>query len=263
MTSTNLSVKTGNAKNWPRLRRMGHAVLDRLYPPVCLHCGAHIDVPDGLCARCWVGLRPITRPFCPVLGLPFETDIGPDVHSAEAIADPPPFRRSRSALIYGDVARSIVSHLKFGDRTELARFCARLMVNAGADLFENDAFLAPVPLHRQRQWQRRYNQSALLASALAAETGLGFNPLLVQRRRRTRQQVGLNADQRQRNVQGAFVAHPDFLNLARGRRIIIVDDVITTGSTVKAVTHALKRAGADQIDVISFARVVAGMDDYI
>lgn len=245
------------------LRAWGARLLDRLYPPVCLHCGAHIDQPDGLCPACWRALRPITRPYCPVLGLPFEVDLGPDVKSAEAIADPPPFGRARSAVIYGDVARSIVTRLKFGDQTDLARFCARLMINAGADLIEGEPLLVPVPLHRWRQWQRRFNQSALLARAIADETGLDSDPLLVTRQRRTKQQLGLSASQRQRNVQGAFAAHPDFLARTKGRRLLIVDDVMTTGSTVKAVTHALKRAGAEQVDVISFARVVTGADGHI
>ena len=114
-----------------------------------------------------------------------------------------------------------------------------------------------MPLHKSRQLTRRYNQSAELARALARITGLSVDPLLVSRTRRTRQQVGLSADARQRNVAGAFAARPDALERLRGRPVVIVDDVMTTGATVKAVTRALQRAGIDNVDVITFARVTA------
>lgn len=240
------------------LRRIGGALLDQLYPPACLNCDTAIASADALCPGCFAQLRPITAPLCPRLGLPFEVASGPDTVSAEAIADPPPFDRARSAVVYNEIARRLVSRLKYGDRPELARFCARLMAAAGHELWADGPVLVPVPLHRFRQLERRYNQSAELARALARITGLRADPLLVSRVRRTRQQVGLSAGARQRNVAGAFAARPDALARLAGRRVVIVDDVITTGSTVKAVTRALHRAGVRQIDVVSFARVVTG-----
>lgn len=242
------------------LRRLGAAVLDQLYPPLCLYCESAVATADALCGACFAKLRPITAPYCPVLGIPFEVSLGPDALSAEAIADPPPFGRARSVVLYNDVARKLVSRLKYGDRPELARFCARLMASAGHELWEGDPVLVPVPLHRTRQFERRYNQSAELARALGRVTGLKADPLLVARTRRTTQQVGLSADARTRNVAGAFTARPDLIERLRGRRVVIVDDVVTTGSTVKAVTRALNRAGADQVDVISFARVTVAGD---
>lgn len=241
-------------------RWLGTSLLDLVFPPVCLQCDAPTSMPDVLCAACFRNLRPITAPLCPVMGLPFEVSIGPDVLSAEALADPPPFGRARAAVIYNEVARTLVSRLKYGDRPELARFCARLMAGAGQDLWPGDPLLVPVPLHPARQRERRYNQSAELAHALAKLTGLPVDPLLVRRIRRTRQQVGLSGDGRQRNVAGAFAVHPDMLRRLRGRRIIVVDDVYTTGATTKAVTRALLKAGAGSVDVVSFARVVAGAD---
>ena len=159
-------------------------------------------------------------------------------------------------MVYNDIARRLVSRLKYGDRPELARFCARLMASAGHELWGADAVLVPVPLHRTRQFSRRYNQSTELARALSRLTGIPSDPALVVRKKKTRQQVGLSGDARQRNVAGAFVAHPGFAARLKGRRAIIVDDVMTTGATVKAVTRALKAGGAERIDVISFARVV-------
>lgn len=240
------------------LRRGAVAVLDQLYPPLCLHCDAAVATADALCARCFAQLRPISAPCCPVLGLPFEIPLGPEARSAEAIADPPPFRRARSAVLYNEVARKLVARLKYGDRPELARFCARLMARAGRELWDDAPVIVPVPLHRVRQLERRYNQSAELARALGRLTGLRVEPGLVTRTRRTRQQVGLSAEARQRNVAGAFTARPDAAMRLRGRSVVLLDDVITTGATVKAVTRALNRAGIDQVDVISFARVAPG-----
>lgn len=241
-------------------RRVADAVLDLLYPPLCLHCEKAVATADTLCGTCFSQLRPISAPYCPVLGTPFEVSLGPDARSAEAIADPPPFGRARSAVLYNDVARKLVARLKYGDRPELARYCARLMASAGRDLWQGDPVLVPVPLHRTRQFERRYNQSAELARALARITGLRVDPALVSRSRRTRQQVGLSADARQRNVAGAFTAHAHAVARLAGKRVVVVDDVITTGSTVKAVTRALQRGGVVDVDVISFARVTAGAD---
>jgi ComF family protein len=245
-------VKTG--------RWLGATLLDQLYPPVCLSCDKPVATADALCSTCFRALRSITAPLCPVLGLPFEASLGPDARSAEAIADPPPFDRARSAVVYNDVARALVGKLKYGDRPELARFCARLMAQAGHELWGPDAILVPVPLHRVRLFSRRYNQSTELARALGRLTGLPVDPVLVTRRKNTPHQVGLSGDARRRNVAGAFAVHPDSLRRLRGRRVVLVDDVITTGATVKAVTHALNKGGANQVDVVSFARVVTGSD---
>src|SRR5690606_21217070 len=197
---------------------------------------------------------------CPVLGLPFDADMGPDALSAEALADPPPFDRARAAVRYGAVAGTLVSRLKYGDRPELARFCAGLMAAAGRDFWDGRPVLVPVPLHPGRLRLRRYNQSMLLAAELARQGGLSVDPHLVRRHRKTRQQVGLSGDGRLRNVRGAFSAHPRFLERLKGRPIVLVDDVYTTGATVKAVTRVLKRAGAGEVNVLTFARVVIGED---
>jgi ComF family protein len=241
------------------LRQARLSLLDQLYPPVCLACDAPVAAPDTLCAHCFHYLRPITAPFCQRLGIPLAAAMGAEALSAEAIADPPPFERARAAVVYGDLASLLVSRLKYGDRPEMARFCARLMAAAGRELWAEKPILVPVPLHRRRLMARRYNQSTELARLLARETGLSLVTDLVRRTRPTRRQVGLSGDQRRRNVAGAFTVTPQAIRHA-GKRIVIVDDVLTTGSTAKALTQALKRAGFIHIDVITFARVVIGDD---
>lgn len=239
-------------------RRFATALLDQLYPPACAACGTPIAEGVGLCPKCFIGLQPITAPLCPVLGLPFEVSLGPDAVSAEALADPPPFARARAAVRYGEVAQALVTRLKYGDRTELAQFCARLMVGAGHEFWTARPLLVPVPLHPSRLRFRRYNQSYLLAKALGHQLGLDVDPFLVRRHKKTRSQIGLSGDGRARNVQGAFSAHPDALVRIRGRRVVLIDDVYTTGATVMAVARTLLRNGANEVDVLTFARVVSG-----
>lgn len=241
-------------------RLLGHGLLDLVYPPVCLNCDAPTATPDTLCPLCFAQLRPITAPLCPRLGLPFAVSLGGESLSAEALADPPPFGRARAAVIYNDVAGTIVSRLKYGDRPELARFCARLMAGAGHELWADQPILVPVPLHRARQRARRYNQSGELAVLLGQFTGLAVDARLVQRIRKTRQQVGLSGDGRQRNVAGAFAVPPEAMIRLAGRRVVLVDDVYTTGATTKAATRALLKSGAAVVDVVTFARVVIGAD---
>lgn len=237
---------------------LGRAALDQLYPPVCAACGAPLMAGDALCADCFKALVPITRPYCPILGLPFEADAGGGMVSAEALADPPPFARARAAVRYGDMARTLVSRLKYGDHTELAAFCAGLMVRAGADFWDGEPVLVPVPLHSSRLRARRFNQSMLLAQVLGRRLGLPVATGLVKRHRKTMQQVGLSGDRRARNVQGAFSLAPQALARLGGRRVVLIDDVYTTGATVKAVARTLKRGGAADVDVLTFAHVVIG-----
>lgn len=244
-------------------RSLGKALLDQLYPPVCLGCAVPVTGADALCPACFKQLRPITAPLCPRLGLPFEVALGPEALSAEAIADPPPFGRARAAVVYNDLARNLVSRLKYSDQPELARFCGRLMAGAGHELWQDQPVLVPAPLHRRRQFQRRYNQSAELARAIASVTGLTVDTAILARKRATRQQVGLSAAARQRNVAGAFTVLPDALSRLAGRGVVLIDDVYTTGSTVKAMTRELRRAGIEKIDVATFARVVIGSEDTI
>lgn len=250
-------VKTGWGRRVvPVLGAAGRFVLDQLFPPVCLGCGLAVGTPDGLCASCWGKLVPISPPLCPILGLPFAADMGSGAASAQAIADPPPFARARSAVGYTDLARQLVSKMKYGDRPEIAIFCGRMMAAAGYEILGPDAVLVPVPLHPWRQVRRRYNQATELARAVARLAKCPVNTDLVVRHKHTRQQVGLNAVARARNVGGAFRVNLRALERAAGKRVVLIDDVMTTGVTARALAKTLKRAGVGQVDVLTFARVV-------
>jgi ComF family protein len=190
--------------------------------------------------------------------MPFPHDQGEGAVSLEAIADPPPFARLRSVMLYDETARALVSGLKFADRGDLAPWMAGWMANAGRELLAECAVVMPVPLHWKRLHQRRYNQSAELARPLAQAAKRLYLPLALVRHRATDSQIGLSALARSRNVQGAFRVPHTLRPQIEGRRILLVDDVYTTGATVKACSRALLRAGAAAVDVLTFARVASG-----
>jgi len=240
------------------LRLAFATVLDAVLPPGCLLCEARISRQGGLCPDCWSRMRFIERPYCEVLGMPFPHDMGPQAVSPAAMADPPPFDRLRSCVLYGDAARRLVSGLKFSDRGDLAPWMAQWMTVAGRELLADCDFILPVPLHWRRLHQRRYNQSAELARAIARIAGKPYRPELLVRRRPTIQQVGLSAAARLRNVEGAFAVPSGMRPAFGGRRLLLVDDVHTTGATVRACARVLKREGAAGIDVLTFAMVPAG-----
>ena len=230
--------------------------LDVALPPVCPAC-REPTAGGGLCGPCWSRLTPISRPYCERLGIPFAYDPGPGILSAEAIADPPAYDRARAAVRFDDVARQMVHQLKYGDRQDLAPMMGRWMARAGTELLADADALVPVPLHWRRLWSRRFNQSALLAQAVAAgQASLAVTDDALRRRRATAQQVGLKQDERLVNVQGAFQVVPEKRAAVEGRRLVLVDDVLTSGATVDACARALLRAGAARVDVLVFARVV-------
>jgi len=246
---------------WPRLAaeaaHWSRAALDALYPPTCLACRAAVDGHGALCAECWRKMRFIERPFCDRLGTPFEQDLGPGLLSPQAIADPPVFARARAVARFEDgPARRLVHRLKYSDRGELAGPMGRWMARAGAELLAEADAVTPVPLHRRRLWKRRFNQAAALARVIAGQAGKPYEPALLERVKATRSQVGLSRAQRADNMQGAFRASPEAS--LRGRRIVLVDDVLTSGATANAAARALLRGGAAGVDLIIFARVVTG-----
>jgi len=232
-------------------------VLDFVLPPLCPSCREPLSESAGLCAPCWSKLSLIEPPYCARLGIPFVYDQGPGLLSMEAMANPPAYDRARAAVRYDDVARTLVQSLKYSDRLDLAPIMGRWMARAGRALLSDADALVPVPLHWRRQWARRFNQSAALAGVISA---LGNVPVVhggLKRVRATPQQVGLSKTERADNVQGAFRVPAERKADIAGRRVVLIDDVLTSGATVDACARALLRAGVAHIDVLVFARVVA------
>jgi ComF family protein len=246
-------------KSWAKCRGIwtatARAALDIALPTLCVSCHEPIT-GDGLCATCWSRLSFIAPPYCARLGIPFVYDPGPGLLSMEAIASPPAYQRARAAVRYDDVARTLVHALQYQDRTDLAPTMGHWMARAGHELLKDADALIPVPLHWRRSWSRRYNQSGALARVIAAQAGIPVWGDVLQRTRQTRQQVGLSRAERARNVQGAFGVAAEKKPAVQGRRIVLIDDVLTSGATVDTCARALLRARAASVDVLVFARVV-------
>lgn len=240
------------------LRGLVSRLSDLVLPPLCLSCGAGVEAHGALCGDCWRKIEFISEPFCPVTGLPFPYDPGPGMLSAAALASPPPYAMARAVMRYSDASAQLVHQFKYADRLEAAPAFGRWMARAGAALLKDADLIAPVPLHRRRLFSRRFNQSAELARQVARLSGVPFVPDLLERVRATRPQVGLSGDARRRNVAGAFRVSEAMKAAARGRNVVIVDDVMTTGATAEACARALAAAGARETRVLCLARVVPG-----
>jgi ComF family protein len=238
------------------LRGATRTAIDLVLPPTCLACRKPVSAAGGLCPACWGGVGFIERPFCERLGTPFASDMGEGMLSPSAIADPPAYDRARAAARYSDVVRDLVHLLKYGDRLDVAPAAGRWMARAAAELLSNADGLVPVPLHWSRLWQRRFNQSAALARAVSAEHPVPVLDHILARTRATPPQVGLARSERAKNVQGAFEVAKAARIDAKGKKLVIVDDVLTSGATVDACARALRRAGVARVDVLVLARVV-------
>jgi len=249
----------GAASTAGRLFRRGlEAASDLILPPSCLACRTPLAAHDSVCPECWRSIEFIRSPLCDRLGLPMPFDTGGNMVSAAATADPPAYDRARAVACYAGVMRDLIHDLKFHDRHDVRRLFGRWLTEAGSQLIRAADIVVPVPLGRWRLLMRRFNQAAILAREIAARTGLAYEPMVLERTRATRAQVGLTRLQRRDNVSGAFSVPPSQVPVIRGKSVLLVDDVVTTGATVGACAAALKRAGADRVDVLALA-IVADM----
>ncbi|KPF77819.1 hypothetical protein IP88_05440 [alpha proteobacterium AAP81b] len=232
------------------------ALIDLVLPPRCPACRRIVDGDDRFCGDCWQQLVFITAPQCARCGDPFDHDLGAGALCGACLAALPRYDSARAALVYGGPARDVILGLKHGDRQHLARLMARAMARAAGPMLEAAAapLLVPVPLHWTRLVRRGANQAALIAAALRRQTGAELALFALIRARATPASRGLGRAARARNVRGVFrVADKARVT---GRRVILVDDVLTTGATAEACARVLRRAGAAEVHVLTFARVV-------
>ena len=257
-------ITRSNAPGFQRLRAWVSAAIDLVLPPQCLACRALVTEPGRLCPSCWPKARFIAPPSCTVCGRAL-TGTGPspglpdlDLTCGACLQSPPQFTRARSVLIFDGVGRDLVHQLKYADRLDGAGAMGAWMVQAAGEAAQTADLIVPVPLHYLRLVRRRYNQAQILAQVIARETGLPLESDGLRRVRRTKSQVGLNARERAENVRGAFQVSPKLRDRLAQARVLLVDDVLTTGATVSACAQALSRAGASEVTVLTLARADDG-----
>jgi ComF family protein len=237
--------------------RLGRGVLDAILPPVCLQCRAPVGEPQSVCGTCWAGVRFLSAPWCALCGIPFPHALGASVRCGLCLSRPRPFERVRSAIAYDAGSRELVLGFKHADRQELCRLLGRWMqAVAGPELARAD-LVVPVPLHWRRLLMRKYNQAGLLAHEIArAHRVCVRSDILVRHKATESQGAMISARARLRNVASVFRVPAPVQGDVAGKRVVIVDDVLTTGATVTACTKALLRAGAASVSIVTLARVV-------
>jgi len=238
------------------LTQLQKTALDAIFPPGCISCAEPIDTPGNLCANCWPEMTYISAPFCDKCGFPFEFDAGDGFVCATCLKQPPVFARARAVFKYDDASRDMILGYKHSDQTNRAPTFANWMSRAGADLINDCDIICPVPLHHKRLIKRRFNQSALLVREIADLVDKPAIPDLLTRKRPTRSQGGLSAKARLRNVRGVFEVTAARKAQLHGARVLLIDDVLTTGATVNACSKCLLEGGAIKVDVLTLSRVV-------
>lgn len=228
--------------------------LDLALPPLCLNCDAPVGGNQMLCPDCWKDIHFIAPPFCACCGAPFEVPVDADTLCGTCIAHPPIFAAARSAMTYSDASKGLLLRFKHGDRTHPAPAMAAWMRKAGESFWPDTDVLIPVPLHRWRLLRRRYNQSALLAQALGRLTNLPVFVDGLQRIRATPKQGHLNREQRKKNVAGALRLNPRHAPFIADKRVVLIDDVLTTGATANECSRILTEAGAKNVRVVTLAK---------
>ncbi|AXI48674.1 amidophosphoribosyltransferase [Sulfitobacter sp. SK012] len=226
-----------------------------IYPARCLTCGKTVDTDFGLCGSCWRDTSFVGGTICDGCGIQLLGVENNELVRCDAcMAEPPPWKQGRSALIYRDTGRKLVLALKHGDRQEIAKPAALWMANAARGIMRDDMIILPIPLHWLRLLKRRYNQSALLAKALSGQSGLPWNPDLLLRSQQTQSLGGLGRAARYQTLENAITVSPGKRHRIVGRPVLLIDDVMTTGATLGAATRACLDAGSGPVRVLTLAR---------
>lgn len=227
-----------------------HRALDFALPPRCPGCGSITEHVHSFCPECWARIEFLGDGGCTTCGLPLQaTEIET---CAACMARPPRIARTRAAVAYDELSRGLAIRLKYGRKVAVARTMARYM--APLVRAEGVPILVPVPLHRTRLWRRGFNQAGLVARELSRRLAIPIDPFALRRARRTPPLKGMSPLQRRKAVAGAFVVGDK--GAIAGKTVILIDDVLTTGSTAEACARALRKAGAARVELVSWARVV-------
>lgn len=232
------------------------SAVDFILPPTCLSCDQIVADAPGLCPTCWQKLNFITHPLCCVCGHPFPIAADELFTCARCLTQPPPWTLARAVLCYDAASKPLILRFKHADRLDSVTLFTPWMLRAGTECLNNSDLILPVPLHPWRLWRRRYNQAAELGRAIARHSGLPMRVGVLRRRRATTSQGHLSVEERRKNVRGAFYLPPHRATIIENKRVLLVDDVLTTGATTGECARTLLQAGAKQVNLLTLARVI-------
>ena len=233
------------------------SIMDTLFPARCAACRELVGRHGALCSACWQNIHFIADPICFKCGLPFEYTIGESALCGRCMEQKPVFTQARAVFKYDATSKGQLLAFKYHDKTQLAPVFGEWLAHAiAADYATKTQAIIPVPLHYSRLLGRRYNQAALLAHALGKRINLPVLPDTLQRTRKTPPQSGMSRRQRIDNMRAAFRVAPQKCPQIKGKSVILVDDVMTTGATLDACARALHDAGVPDVYVLTIARTV-------
>lgn len=247
----------------PFFNEINKSLTDYLFPPVCLSCMTSLEIPNTICPNCWQNINFLTQPLCEINGTPFPFDIEPGTISAAALKNPPSYDKARGVAAYDGTMKELIHKLKYNDRHELLNLFTNWMKFSGKELIEQSDIILPIPLYKTRLWQRRFNQSALLAKRLSEITSLPYECAILRRQKKTRSQVGLTSKERYQNLKNAFVIEQNKKEKLENKTVLLIDDVITTGATINSAALSLKNSGAKTVYILSLAIVTNSSNQFI
>lgn len=222
-----------------------------IFPNVCVSCECIIDKNYDLCSECSKKINFLTKHYCNVCG----TVISDNIYTCgKCIAKPPPFKVLRSAFAYDQHSKNMIINFKFFDNLNYVKTYVKWMYRANQDIFQDAEVVVPIPLHKMRLFKRKYNQAALLARELSKLSNLSYTPFAIRRLRHTTPQAGLSLKQREKNLKKAFKTSNK--EIIENKIVILVDDVVTTGATVRSCSQEILNSGAREVRVLSLARTV-------
>ena len=231
-------------------------LLDIVYPPQCIACGTNVHENGTICAHCWGDINFITDPQCEMCGFPFDFEVAGSHICAGCAKDPPQFSKARAVFLYDDASRRMVTSFKYSDRTENRAAYAKWMARVGADMLQDADFIVPVPLHFFKLIMRKYNQAALLAHEIAKITGKKVIADAIIRNKYTKTQAAFSHKGRFKNINGAFEVNKKYLDILRDKKILLVDDVITTGATANECAKVLINAKVAKVELLTLAKTL-------
>ena len=237
--------------------RLLNSIIKLIFPPKCPLCEKIVEEDETLCKDCWEKIKFIKEPFCDKCSSPLDYKASSKVICAHCLQTKPLYIKLRSAVVYNSFVSKIIFKFKFYDKIHLKRFMAKVMVNAAQDIIKDIDILIPIPLHKKRLIFRKYNQSLLLAEEIAKITNKQVIYNFLYKNKHTIPQVKLKQKDRIKNIKGKFSINKNYLkeiDKYTNLNFALIDNVVTTGSTIKECIKVLNKVGIKNVYVISFAK---------